>query len=47
MTRYLADHTAMIPGGSLDQFVGQIEKDASALGDAYTDIEGFEVGLPV
>ena len=47
MTRYLADHTAMIPGGSLDQFVGEIEKDASALGDAYTDIEGLEVGLPI
>ena len=47
MTRYMADHTALIPGGSLDGFVGKLEAEATALGDAYTDLEGIEVGLPV
>lgn len=47
ITRYLADHTTLIPGGSLDGFVGRLEAEATALGDAYTDLEGFEVGLPV
>lgn len=47
IARYLADHTTLIPGSSLDNFVGKLEAEASALGDAYTDLEGFEVGLPV
>lgn len=47
MTRYLANHTTLLPGPSLDNFVGQMEAEASAIGDAYSDIEGFEVGLPV
>jgi uncharacterized membrane protein YjgN (DUF898 family) len=45
--RYLADHTAVDLGGSVDDFVGLQEKATSALGDAYTDIEGIDVGLPV
>ena len=47
IARYLADHTAVDLGGSVDDFVGQQEKATSALGDAYTDIEGIDVGLPV
>lgn len=47
VARYLASHTTLLPGASLDNFVGQLEAEATALGDAYTDIEGFEVGLPV
>ncbi len=47
MFRYLTEHTALIPGGPLDQFVGQLETRAGALGDAYTDIEGIDLGLPV
>lgn len=47
MFRYLTKHTALIPGGPLDQFVGQLETRAGALGDAYTDIEGIDLGLPV
>ncbi len=47
MFRYLTDHTALIPAGPLDHFVGQLETRTSALGDAYTDLEGFDMGLPV
>lgn len=47
VARYMARHTALLPGASLDSFVGQLEAEASAIGDAYTDLEGFEVGLPV
>ena len=47
MARYLANHTALLAAGSLDAFVGQIEARATAVGDAYADIEGIELGLPV
>jgi uncharacterized membrane protein YjgN (DUF898 family) len=47
MHRYLTLHTGFVPGGSLDDFVGEVDKDASAIGDAYTDLEGIELGLPV
>ena len=47
IARYLAEHTAVDLGGSVDDFVGLQEKATSALGDAYTDIEGVDVGLPV
>ena len=45
--RYLAEHTTLVPNGPLDQFVGQIETRAGAMGDAYTDLEGIDLGLPV
>ncbi|SMX47051.1 YjgN family protein [Actibacterium lipolyticum] len=45
--KYMAANTTLIPGGSLDDFVGTIEKNAGAVGDAYSDIEGFDLGLPV
>lgn len=47
LTRYLANHTTLLPGPSLDNFIGDIEAEATAIGDAYGDIEGIEVGLPV
>ncbi len=47
LARYNAAHTQLLPGGSLDEFVGKIEAQAGTLGDAYTDIEGVEIGLPV
>lgn len=47
MARYMATHTTLFPGASLDSFVGQLEAQASAIGDAYTDLEAFDVGLPV
>jgi len=48
MAKYLADHTGFIPGeASLDDFVGQQQAQGSAMGDAYTDLEGIDVGLPI
>lgn len=45
MARYMADHTTVTPRGSLDDFAGSIERDRSAVGDAFGDIEGFDVGI--
>ena len=47
MAKYLAAHTGFIAAGSLDQFVDQQLESTSAIGDAYTDFEGIDVGLPV
>ena len=47
MARYLASRTALVAGPSLDNFVGALDEEATALGDAYTDLEGIEIGLPV
>jgi uncharacterized membrane protein YjgN (DUF898 family) len=47
MARYTADHTTLVPGDSLDSFVGKMEERATAIGDAYSDIEGIELGLPI
>ncbi|WP_052261606.1 YjgN family protein [Leisingera sp. ANG-M1] len=47
LARYLAGHTGVALGGSLDEFVGTQQTKTSALGDAYADIEGIDVGLPV
>ena len=47
LARYLADHTAVLPQGTLDDFATTQQAEASALGDAYTDIEGVDVGLPI
>ena len=44
LARYLCAHTWVIPGGSLDDFVGEAERRQSALGDAYMDIDGIDVG---
>lgn len=47
MARYLADHTGFALGGSLDDFITQQGGKGSAVGDAYTDLEGIDVGLPI
>lgn len=47
MMRYLSDHTFILANGSLDEFTGKQEESVGAIGDAYADIEGFDVGLPV
>ena len=44
LARYLCAHTWVIPGGSLDDFVGEAGRRQSALGDAYMDIDGLDVG---
>ncbi len=47
MAKYLAAHTTAIPNGSMDDFVGQILPEGSAIGDAYTDLEAIDIGLPI
>lgn len=47
MTRYLSDHTVLIPGGSLDHFLAGAQMQTGAIGDAYTDLEAIDVGLPI
>jgi len=47
MTRYLAANTAVLPGGSIDDFVGSEQDQVSAVGDAYIDMEGIDIGLPI
>jgi len=45
--RYSAQHTRLLPGGSLDDFLGELAARATALGDAYADLEGIDIGLPL
>ena len=47
MSRYLAAHTGFIAGGSMDDFVTQQQEAGGAFGDAYTDLEGIDIGLPI
>ncbi len=47
VARYLCAHTWLMPAGSLDDFVGEAERRQSAIGDAYIDIDGIDVGAGV
>ena len=47
VARYLCAHTRVKPAGSLDDFVGEAERRQSAIGDAYMDIDGIDVGAAV
>ena len=47
MARYLADHTGVELGSSLDSSIGMEQAKANALGDAFADFEGIDVGLPI
>jgi uncharacterized membrane protein YjgN (DUF898 family) len=44
LARYMASNTFVMPNGSLDHFAGTIERDRSAIGDAYGDLEGLDFG---
>ncbi|MEX0348346.1 MAG: YjgN family protein [Paracoccaceae bacterium] len=45
--RYLANHTILYPGGSLDDFVDEETASGNAIGDAYGDLEGFGIEVAV
>ncbi|WP_299193837.1 YjgN family protein [uncultured Litoreibacter sp.] len=47
MHKYLATQTFLIPGGSLDDFVGKQVEDGMSVADAYTDLEGVDFGMPL
>jgi len=45
--RYIAQSSHVVPNGSLDEFIGNKEAQQSALGEAYVDIEGIDVGFGI
>lgn len=47
VARYLCAHTWVQPVGSLDEFVSEAERRQTAIGDAFLDIEGIDVGAAV
>jgi len=47
VARYMANNTQALPHGSIDDFHGSIVQDQSAIGDAYSDIEGVDLGLGI
>ena len=47
VARYLCANTLVKPAGSLDEFAGEAETRQSAIGDAFMDIEGVDVGAAV
>ena len=46
MTRFLCKATALEVLGDLDAFVGDEAERTSAIGDAFTDLEAFDFGIP-
>lgn len=47
LAKYLADHTYLVPGRSMDEFIGGQMDESGAVGDAFSDLEGIDVGLPL
>ena len=47
LARYLCACTHVKPAGALDEFVGEAGRRQSAIGDAFLDIEGVDVGAAV
>ncbi|WP_298361448.1 YjgN family protein [uncultured Litoreibacter sp.] len=47
MQKYLASQTFLIPGGSLDDFIGQQVEEGMSVADAFSDIEGIDFGIPL
>ena len=45
--KFLAAHTEMLVGGSLDEFVGTMQDERNAIGDAYSDIEGLDLDIGI
>ncbi len=47
MQKYMASQTFLLPGESLDNFVGRQIDEGMSVADAFTDLEGIDVGLPL
>lgn len=47
LARFFADATAVLPGESTDDFIGRATARTMAVGAAYPDVEGIELGLPI
>lgn len=44
---YMAQQTFLLPGDSLDNFIGKQIDEGMSVADAYTDIEGVDFGVPL
>ena len=47
MLRYLCSRTWLIPAGSLDDIIGEASARETAVGDAWMDLDGIDVGAAV
>ena len=47
LARFLAAHTGVSVVGGLDGLLGDVTPQGGALGDAFTDLQAIELGLPV
>ena len=47
VAHYLAAHSWVVPEGSLDEFLGAADEQQSAIGDAFADVGGFDVGAGI
>ena len=47
MHNYMAQQTYLLPGDSLDNFIGKQIDEGMSVADAYTDIEGVDFGVPL
>lgn len=47
MHKYMASQTFLLPGESLDNFVGRQIDEGMSVADAFTDIEGIDFGVPL
>ncbi len=47
MTRYLCSRTWLIPAGSLDDIIDEARSRETAVGDAWMDLDGIDVGVGV
>jgi len=45
MARYLASKTALIAGGPLDVYTGEVGEEAGVVSSEYFDMEGFDIGI--
>ncbi len=47
MTRYLCSRTWLVPAGSLDDIIDEARSRETAVGDAWMDLDGIDVGVGV
>ncbi|MEM9583917.1 MAG: YjgN family protein [Pseudomonadota bacterium] len=47
MQKYMAAQTFLLPGESLDNFVGRQIEEGNSVADAFTDLEGVDFGVPL
>ena len=43
--RYETESLQLIPGGSLDEFIGKIQPAEGVIGSEYTDLQDIDVGI--